>query len=247
MSERKENLVLKATGLSKTFRLGDGSIRVLAGADIRLEEASSLSIQGSSGCGKTTLLNLLARLERADGGRVSWDGYEMEASSSPSSRESVLRADFLGVVYQAYYLIPELNVLENILMASRLSGNFNRESVDRARSLLSKMGVEDKEMQIPTKLSGGERQRVAIARALINKPKVLLADEPTGNLDERTGGQVMDLLLAACDEEKTGLILVTHNPNFAQSANSRVFLKEGKLSTDEEPEEKERKGNDEDN
>ena len=117
MSEGNDNLVLEAKGLSKSFRLGDGSIRVLSDADIRLEEASSLSIQGSSGCGKTTLLNLLARLEKADEGRVFWDGYEMKASSSPSSRESVMRADFLGVVYQAYYLIPELNVLENILIA----------------------------------------------------------------------------------------------------------------------------------
>lgn len=247
MSERNKKLVLEANGLSKSFRLGDGSIRVLADADIRLEEASSLSIQGSSGCGKTTLLNLLARLEKADAGTVSWDGREMRASSSPSSRESVMRADFLGVVYQAYYLIPELNVLENILMAARLSSGVNRESEDRARSLLSRMGVGDKAKQIPTKLSGGERQRVAIARALINKPRVLLADEPTGNLDERTGGQVMDLLLTACDEEKTGLILVTHNPSFAESADSRVFLKEGKLSADEESEEIERKANDEDN
>ena len=233
--------------MSKSFRLGDGSIRVLADADIRLEEASSLSIQGSSGCGKTTLLNLLARLEKADAGTVSWDGREMPASSSPSSRESVMRADFLGVVYQAYYLIPELNVLENILMAARLSSGVNRESEDRARSLLSRMGVGDKAKQIPTKLSGGERQRVAIARALINQPRVLLADEPTGNLDERTGGQVMDLLLTACDEEKTGLILVTHNPSFAESADSQVFLKEGKLSADEESEEIERKANDEEN
>ena len=247
MNERNKKLVLEANGLSKSFRLGDGSIRVLADADIRLEEASSLSIQGSSGCGKTTLLNLLARVEKADAGTVSWDGREMPASSSPSSRESVMRADFLGVVYQAYYLIPELNVLENILMAARLSSGVNRESEDRARSLLSRMGVGDKAKQIPTKLSGGERQRVAIARALINQPRVLLADEPTGNLDERTGGQVMDLLLTACDEEKTGLILVTHNPSFAESADSQVFLKEGKLSADEESEEIERKANDEEN
>ena len=152
-----------------------------------------------------------------------------------------MRADFLGVVYQAYYLIPELNVLENILMAARLGSGANRESMDRARSLLSRMGVSDKEKQIPTKLSGGERQRVAIARSLINNPRVLLADEPTGNLDERTGGQVMDLLLSTCEEEKTGLVLVTHNPSFAEAADSRVFLKEGKLSAGQESENKSNK------
>jgi len=140
-----------------------------------------------------------------------------------------------------------LNVLENILMAARLSTGANRDSMDRARSLLSRMGVADKEKQIPTKLSGGERQRVAIARALINNPRVLLADEPTGNLDERTGGQVMDLLLATCNEENTGLILVTHNPSFAEAADSRVFLKEGKLNSDWVSESEETKANDEDN
>ena len=268
MSEEGKKLVLEGKSLSKTFSFGDGSIEVLSKVEIALKEGSSISIRGDSGCGKTTLLNLLARLEDADEGTegtICWDGHEMDASgpptlAKPDSRllgikrllyhhlvgfnhlvgfikrgfdpttraEAVMRARFIGVVYQVYYLIPELNVLENVLMAARLAGGPDQESVDRARSLLAKMGVGQKEKQIPTKLSGGERQRVAIARALINKPKVLLADEPTGNLDERTGGQVMDLLLSACDEENTGLVLVTHNENFARSADSRIILSEGK-------------------
>jgi ABC-type lipoprotein export system ATPase subunit len=233
VSDAKEESILEAKGLSKSFRLGDGSIEVLSESDILLKRASSLSIQGDSGCGKTTLLNLLARLESADEGTIRWDGYEMDATTSPSSKESLLRADFLGVVYQAYYLIPELDVLENVLMAARLCGPLQQESVERARFLLSSMGVGSKEKQIPTKLSGGERQRVAIARALINKPAVLLADEPTGNLDERTGGQVMELLLNACEKEKTALVLVTHNPSFAKAAMSRIVLRQGKLSETE--------------
>ena len=146
-------LVLEGKSLSKTFRLGDGSIEVLSKADIALEEASSMSIRGDSGCGKTTLLNLLARLEDADEGKIGWDGHEMDASVTPSSSEAVMRARFIGVVYQAYYLIPELNVLENVLMAARLAGGLVSESCERARSLLSKMGVGDKEKQAPDKLS----------------------------------------------------------------------------------------------
>ena len=228
MSEEKRDVILEAKDLAKSFKFGEGSVDVLTSVDIALEEASSLSIQGESGCGKTTLLNLLARLEIGNAGEISWEGWKMRASDPFSSSESILRTRFLGVVYQAYYLIPELNVLENVLMAARLCGGPDQESVERARSLLAKMGVDQKEKQIPSKLSGGERQRVAIARALINKPKVLLADEPTGNLDERTGGQVMDLLLNTCDEENTGLILVTHNESFARSADSRIILSEGK-------------------
>jgi len=228
VSEEKREAVLEAKNLAKSFKFGEGSVDVLTSVDIALEEASSLSIQGESGCGKTTLLNLLARLEIGDAGEISWEGRTMKASDPFSSSESILRTRFLGVVYQAYYLIPELNVLENVLIAARLCGGPDQESIERARSLLAKMGVDQKEKQVPSKLSGGERQRVAIARALINKPKVLLADEPTGNLDERTGGQVMDLLLNTCDEENTGLILVTHNESFARSADSRIILSEGK-------------------
>ena len=228
MSEEKREVVLEAKDLAKSFKFGEGSVDVLTSVDIALKESSSLSIQGESGCGKTTLLNLLARLEIGDAGEISWEGRKMKATDPFSSSESILRTRFIGVVYQSYYLIPELNVLENVLMAARLCGGPDQESIERARSLLGKMGVSQKEKQIPSKLSGGERQRVAIARALINKPKVLLADEPTGNLDERTGGQVMDLLLNTCDEGNTGLILVTHNENFARSADSRIILSEGK-------------------
>jgi len=140
------------------------------------------------------------------------------------------RASFLGVVYQAYYLVPELDVLENVLLPARISGNLNQAVKERAQQLLDQMGVADKARQIPGKLSGGERQRVAIARALINQPKVLLADEPTGNLDERTGVDVMNLLLRTCSNEGASLVLVTHNPSFAQSTDRQLFLSEGQMN-----------------
>ena len=222
-------LVLSAEGLAKSFLFEDKRIHVLEDINLSLESGKSLSIRGDSGCGKTTLLNLLSRLESADRGNVKWQDYEMNASKKCASKEGALRAHFLGVVYQAYYLIPELNVLENVLIAAKLAGYYGNEISDRARELLSKMGMGNKESQIPGKLSGGERQRVAIARAMINSPKLILADEPTGNLDERTGGEVMELLLESCDEEKTALVLVTHNQKFAEATDETLFLKEGKL------------------
>ena len=149
----------------------------------------------------------------------------------PATRDQVAaRSTFLGVVYQAYYLVPELNVLENVVLSARIARIFDQSLLDRAHALLEQMGVEEKALQIPGKLSGGERQRVAIARALLNRPKVLLADEPTGNLDERTGEEVMNLLLRACSEEGTSLILVTHNLSFAKSTDRQTFLSDGKLN-----------------
>ncbi len=216
-------------GLKKSFSLGRKAIPVLESVDFSLEQAESLSIMGDSGCGKSTLLNLLARLEVADAGELTWAGRRMNASKKPEAQVTAKRASFLGVIYQAYYLIPELTVLQNVLLPSRILGNAGKEVGRRARALLEKMEVLEKENQIPGNLSGGERQRVAIARALINSPAVILADEPTGNLDERTGGEVMDLLLQCCREEQASLILVTHNPKFARATGRSMTLREGRL------------------
>ena len=226
---KSNDIVLEAKGLAKSFPFEDRSFDVLEDIDLSISAGQSLSIRGDSGCGKTTLLNLLARIETGDRGEISWGNHKMSAASKCTSSESLMRGEFLGVVYQAYYLIPELTVLENVLIAARLTGSCGKESRARARELLSRMGVGEKERQVPSKLSGGERQRVAIARALINKPKLILADEPTGNLDERTGGEVMDLLLKSCEGENASLILVTHNPSFAQATDDSLFLKKGTL------------------
>lgn len=230
MSKVNKNLVLRAEGLSKSFSIiGSSKVKVLDGIEIELKKASSLSIRGDSGCGKTTLLNLLARLEPADAGTLHWGSKAIDASSKSNKDESCLRAQYLGVVYQSYYLIPELTVIENVMMSVRLSKLSMIEYEERAMKLLGVMSMADKIKQIPAKLSGGERQRVAIARALVNRPAVILADEPTGNLDERTGAEVMDLLLGTCSEEKASLILVTHNPLFAKATKETSTLKDGKL------------------
>lgn len=222
--------VLQGKELSKTFRFGNENIRVLQSINLSLPARSSLSIRGESGCGKTTLLNILARIENADTGELSWEDRIMRCDRRASRNEVAHRAKFLGVVYQAYYLVPELDVLENVTLSARISGGMNQSMIERAHSLLRQMGVEGKARQIPGKLSGGERQRVAIARALLNRPKVLLADEPTGNLDERTGGEVMDLLLNTCSQEGASLILVTHNLAFARATDQQTILTEGKLN-----------------
>jgi len=221
--------ILEAKSLSKKFSLGGKVLEVIRDVSFSIEPASSLSIRGESGCGKTTLLNLLARIEQADSGELLWGGQWMRCDRPATRTEIATRASFLGVVYQAYYLVPELDVLENVLLPARISGNLNQAVTERAQKLLDQMGVADKARQISGKLSGGERQRVAIARALINQPKVLLADEPTGNLDERTGVDVMNLLLRTCSNEGASLVLVTHNPSFAQSTDRQLFLSEGQM------------------
>ena len=230
MSNQDQDTVLEARGLSKSFSIvGAADLKVLNEVNLTLKESSSLSIRGDSGCGKTTLLNVIARLETADKGTLFWGDRKIDAASKPLATEASWRAKHIGVVYQSYYLIPELTVLENVLMSVRLSGLPITEYELRARELLEEMGVGNKSMQIPSKLSGGERQRVAIARALVNRPQVILADEPTGNLDERTGAEVMNLLLSSCTKEKTSLILVTHNPSFAQATDKTTSLKDGTL------------------
>ena len=230
MSNQRENVVMKASELAKSFSVLDTSdLKVLDEVNLTLKQSSSLSIRGDSGCGKTTLLNLLARLEPADGGTIFWGDREIAAASQTHAMEASWRAKHIGVVYQSYYLIPELTVMENVLMSVRLSGLPITEYEGRAKELLEQMGVVNNSMLIPAKLSGGERQRVAIVRALVNRPQVILADEPTGNLDERTGAEVMDLLLSSCTKEKTSLILVTHNPTFARATNETSTLTDGKL------------------
>lgn len=230
LCEMNNSVVLEAAEINKTFRFASQELEVLKSVHLSLTEGSSLSIRGESGCGKTTLLNVLARIENADSGIVNWGGKKMDCQKKANRDEVALRADFLGVVYQAYYLVPELDVLENVTLSARISGNLDSSAVNRAYSLLDKMGVAEKAKQIPGKLSGGERQRVAIARAMLNRPSVLLADEPTGNLDEKTGEEVMDLLLHTCSDEGTSLILVTHNLAFAKATDQQRILTEGRLN-----------------
>lgn len=220
--------LIEARGLTKSFLSGADAIPVLNGVDFSLSEGKSYSIRGESGSGKSTLLNVLSGLETAEAGELYWSGKKVSGLSL--SALAAERAARIGFVFQAYYLAPELNSLENVLLAARIHRRIDSEVTDRATQLLEKVGMGHRIKHSSTKLSGGERQRVAVARALINDPPVILADEPTGNLDERTGEAVMDLLLEMTAAEDKSLILVTHNPDFAARTQHQLTLHLGQLT-----------------
>src|SRR6478609_3398362 len=205
--------VLRASGLRKTYPSGDKTLGVLDDVGLSVAAGETVSIRGESGSGKSTLLNLLAGLDRPDAGELFWGGEAAHQLSLGDLTQR--RGRFLGMVFQAYYLIPEIDALANVLMAARLVG---------------RVGLAERSHHLPSHLSGGERQRVAVARALMNHPAVLLADEPTGNLDERTGDEVIELLLGVCADEKTALILVTHNAAHAAKTARQLGLHGGRLA-----------------
>ena len=211
--------ILTACGLRKTFLSGDRRLEVLTGVDLDVAAGESVSIRGESGSGKSTLLQLLAGLDAPDAGTLAWAGTPDTGTKR--------RATFLGIVFQSFYLIPELDARENVLMARRILGGIDAAARARADELLAKVGLAERMTHLPAQLSGGERQRVAVARALMNSPRLILADEPTGNLDERTGDAVIELLLGLCAETKTSLVLVTHNAAHAQKTHRQLVLRGG--------------------
>ncbi len=213
--------VLETVGLQKFYQSGDRRIEVLRSVDLAVGAGESVSIRGESGSGKSTLLNLLAGLDGADAGTLAWAGAPAKANR---------RAVFLGMVFQSFYLIPEIDARANVLMAARMLKVPGAKERARTEELLQRVGLAERATHLPAQLSGGERQRVAVARALMNSPQLLLADEPTGNLDEHTGDAVIELLLSLCRETRTALVLVTHNAAHAQKTNRQLFLREGKLS-----------------
>lgn len=224
-------MILKATGIEKTYQSGEQLIQVLRGVDFYVTAGEFVSIQGESGSGKTTLLNILAGLEKCESGSISWSDEVIDSLSLDELAKR--RRLFLGMVFQSYYLVPELNAIDNILLAARIGlGKLNRDAVDRARFLLDKVGLLGRQKQMPNTLSGGERQRIAIARALMTEPKIVLADEPTGNLDEHTGNKIMELLCSLCSDLDTALVLVTHNKMHAEPAERKIYLENGKTCID---------------
>lgn len=220
-------IVLEAEDILKSFPNGGDVVEVLRGVTFKLEKGQTVSIQGESGCGKTTFLNIVSGLESYDSGLLYWNGKRIRQQSE--STLAGLRARELGLIFQAYYLLPELNVLDNVVLASRLLGAPRSQQKDRARQLLERVGLQDRLQFSVEKLSGGERQRVAIARALMNQPSLILADEPTGNLDEKTGDSIIELLLNIAQEEDASLILVTHNPVHAAKTHIQYRLHLGQL------------------
>ena len=225
---QSNHIILASSGLQKNFQCTDNVIYVLDEVNFTLHYGDSVSIRGESGCGKSTLLYVLSGLERANAGKLFW--RDQDVSGYSISKLSTFRAQFIGFIFQDYYLAPELNVIENVLFGARIFGQVNQDVRERAEALLIRVGLKERIRHSSLKLSGGERQRVAVARALINDPPIVMADEPTGNLDESTGHAVMDLLLEIADESAKSLVLVTHNTEFAERTKRQLILHFGKLN-----------------
>ena len=225
--------IVRAVGVRKTFRMGDASVEVLKGVDLDVRPGEFLAIEGRSGSGKSTLLHLLGALDEPDAGSIRVQGRDlMEMGGKERSR---VRNRACGFVFQFYHLLPELNVLENTLLAAMVQHSWigfrsnRRELKSRAADLLNRLGLGHRLSHRPNQLSGGERQRVAIARALMNDPPLLLADEPTGNLDFDTGREIMAVLEGLHRDHGQTVVMVTHDRTLARAADRSMVLVEGKL------------------
>jgi ABC-type lipoprotein export system ATPase subunit len=218
---------LTAHGLHKSYRMGGRDIEVLRGVDLRIHKGEALVIRGASGAGKSTLLHLLGALDVPTAGSVHLDSQNMYAMSA--SRRTRLRNEKIGFVFQAYNLLPELDALEIVCIPSWVAGRPDQAMSDRGRSLLDAVGLGDRLEHRPSELSGGEQQRVAIARALMNQPSLLLADEPTGNLDSKTGESILDLLWQMRESHGITLVMVTHDEHVAKRGERVLEIADGRV------------------
>jgi putative ABC transport system ATP-binding protein len=219
--------IVRLDRVSKDYREGDQTRQVLRETSVALGEGELVAIRGRSGSGKSTLLNLIAGIELPTSGEV-WVAGSCMSRLSPAGR-TILRRDQLGFVFQFFNLVPTLTVLENVQLPAELAGVSARAAAERARALLAEVGLEGRERSFPDRLSGGEQQRVAIARALVQQPRLLLADEPTGNLDEATGRSVVALLTSLTRARGRTLVLVTHSQEVANDADRVLTIEEGRL------------------
>ena len=225
MAETKPAVV--AEHLEKSYIVGGGAVGALRGVDLTVARGELLALVGPSGCGKTTLLHLLGGLDRPSRGSVSVDGVDLATLSDDALAD--LRRDRIGYVFQTYNLFPVLTAREYVEIPLQLKGVSKSERRDRALSLLGKVGLADRAEHRPTELSGGERQRVAIARALANAPALILLDEPTGDLDSKTGDDVLALLVSLYKDEGTTLVVATHDAKVANAASRVVRLRDGRI------------------
>jgi putative ABC transport system ATP-binding protein len=217
--------MIELRGVSKTVPSGAGSLTILHPLDLTIDAGRVVAITGPSGSGKSTLLGLLAGLDAPSSGSIILDGVDITALDEDSLAR--LRGTRIGFVFQFFHLLPSLTALENVLVPMEIAGA--PQAPARAKSLLDEVGLRDRGHHYPSQLSGGEQQRVAIARALANNPPILLADEPTGNLDSATGHSVIELLLAVNRTRKTTLVLVTHDPELAAVADVAIALRDGRV------------------
>jgi lipoprotein-releasing system ATP-binding protein len=218
---------LALQGVIRTFRGAGEELHVLRGADLALRAGEIIALVAPSGAGKSTLLHLAGLLEKPDGGRVLVAGRDAGTLSDPE--RTAIRRDAIGFVYQFHHLLPEFTALENVVLPQMIAGSSRAAAIARANSLLDVFGLVSRARHLPGKLSGGEQQRVAIARALANAPQVLLADEPTGNLDVHTAAAVFAELLSVVRRQGVAALVATHNPGLAARMDRTVTLREGRV------------------
>ncbi len=218
-------LIMDVKCITKSFSRKGEALDVLKGIDLDIREGEALCIMGSSGAGKSTLLHILGTLDHPTLGKIFFDGVDLTRKSS--AELASFRSQTMGFVFQFHHLLPEFTALENVLLPCRIAGDSNRESLHKASELLDRLGMKDRKDHYPSQLSGGEQQRVAIARALIRKPRILFADEPTGNLDSANAKIIQDLFFQLKQEQKLTLVVVTHDQNFANRFPRRLELKDG--------------------
>jgi len=219
------NPQLVARDLKRSFRMGPRRIEVLRGISMEVRRSEAVFLVGASGAGKTTLLYTLAGLERPEEGTVDFEGQRLYTGSSQT--QARIRNTQMGFVFQSYFLLPELTALENVMLPGMIGG---RVEEDAAAASLRAVGLGERLQHLPAELSGGEQQRVAIARALVNDPAIVFADEPTGNLDSKTGEAIMDLLLSLARERKKTLLVVTHDPHLAALGDRQLHMADGLLT-----------------
>jgi len=218
--------IVEAENISKTYTIDNRKVSVLKNISLAVTAGEFLVVEGQSGSGKTTLLSLLSGLDKPSSGRILVDGRDI--TDATEDELAPMRNQFFGFVFQAFHLVPSLTAIENVMFPAELK--HDRTAGERARALLQRVGLSHRETNFPHQLSGGEMQRVAICRALINLPKIIFADEPTGNLDSKNGRSILHLLLEFHREERTTLIMVTHNREIAALADRVILLDDGRIS-----------------
>ncbi len=221
----KQSVIIKVENLSKTVSSANGPLTILSAIEFSINAAESVAIIGASGSGKSTLLSLLAGLDVASSGNIEIFGQSLTGLDEDG--RAALRNQMIGFVFQSFQLLPSLNALENVMLPLELIGNPQAKQL--ASELLARVGLGDRLTHTPNKLSGGEQQRVALARAFVTKPKILFADEPTGNLDSATGAHIIDLLFELNKENQTTLVLVTHDQHLASCCQRVLELQAGRL------------------
>jgi len=222
-------MIIKTKNLTKEYEAGSQIVRALNGIDLSVEKGEFISIMGPSGSGKTTLMNIIGCLDSPTNGTYQLN--DKSVSQLDDDELAKIRNEEIGFVFQSFHLLPRSTALENVMLPLKYAGCSENEAVERSKKVLEKVGLQDRVKHSPSELSGGQQQRVAIARALVNQPSILFADEPTGNLDSKTGNEVMNLFKELNSQGQT-IIIITHEDNIASQSNRIITIKDGLIESD---------------